>query len=239
MSPDLTRSSAWMEAGTSLFSRALAAAEEGTFTTPTALPGWTGAHVVAHVAANATALRNLVTWARTGIETPMYASPEQRVNEITAGAVRSSNALREAWAASAAALTADLAALAQAQWEAPVRTAQGRTVPVSEVPWMRAREVMIHAVDLGTDVTMTDLPEGFLADLISEIVGKRSATNGHPALTLESDRGTTWRVGSPVAGDPVVTGSLAVLTAYVAGRPSTTKPVTSGGGSAPALPAWL
>ena len=40
---------------------------------PSRLPGWTRAHVLTHIARNADGLVNLVTWARTGEETPMYA----------------------------------------------------------------------------------------------------------------------------------------------------------------------
>ena len=32
---------------------------------------------------------------------------------------------------------------------AEVVTAQGRTVPATEIPWLRAREVYVHVVDLG------------------------------------------------------------------------------------------
>jgi maleylpyruvate isomerase len=41
---------------------------------PSLLPGWSRRTVIAHVARNADALCNLLTWARTGVETPMYAS---------------------------------------------------------------------------------------------------------------------------------------------------------------------
>ena len=45
---------------------------------PSLLPGWTRGHVLTHVARNADAMTNLLTWARTGVETPAYASPEAR-----------------------------------------------------------------------------------------------------------------------------------------------------------------
>ena len=47
-----------------------------------ALPGWSRAHVVAHLARNADALVNLLTWARTGVETPMYPSRAVRDADI-------------------------------------------------------------------------------------------------------------------------------------------------------------
>jgi hypothetical protein len=52
---------------------------------PSLLPGWTRAHVLAHVARNADALVNLLTWARTGQPRPMYADRQQRDAEIEAG----------------------------------------------------------------------------------------------------------------------------------------------------------
>jgi maleylpyruvate isomerase len=54
---------------------------------PCALPGWTRGHVLAHVARNADGLRNLLTWARTGVVTPQYA-PGQREADIAAQADR-------------------------------------------------------------------------------------------------------------------------------------------------------
>src|SRR5262249_43465519 len=57
---------------------------------PSLLPGWTRGHVLAHVARNADGAVNLLTWARTGEETPQYASGEQRDADIEAGAARAS-----------------------------------------------------------------------------------------------------------------------------------------------------
>src|ERR671930_1390843 len=61
---------------------------------PSGLPGWSRGHVLTHLARNADALVNLLTWARTGVETPMYASGEQRNADIEAGAGRSAEELR-------------------------------------------------------------------------------------------------------------------------------------------------
>src|SRR5262245_1123799 len=45
---------------------------------PSLLPGWTRGHVLTHIARNADGLANLLGWARTGRETPMYASADSR-----------------------------------------------------------------------------------------------------------------------------------------------------------------
>ena len=45
---------------------------------PSLLPGWSRGHVLTHLARNADGAVNLLTWARTGVETPQYVSQEQR-----------------------------------------------------------------------------------------------------------------------------------------------------------------
>src|SRR6478736_10225108 len=83
MAATLLTSRGLVAAGTALFQRALDAVIDTALAEPTALSGWTRAHVVAHVAANAEALVNLATWARTGVETPMYASrSEEHTSEL-------------------------------------------------------------------------------------------------------------------------------------------------------------
>ncbi|MFI7632550.1 maleylpyruvate isomerase N-terminal domain-containing protein [Nonomuraea sp. NPDC049400] len=69
----------WMDSGTAYFEARLRRSDLGR---ESRLPGWTGRHVAAHVAANARALGRLVHWARTGEERPMYDSPAARDAEI-------------------------------------------------------------------------------------------------------------------------------------------------------------
>ncbi|MFD0888844.1 maleylpyruvate isomerase family mycothiol-dependent enzyme, partial [Streptosporangium algeriense] len=178
-------------------------------------PGWTRRHLVAHLAANADAIGNLIHWARTGEETPMYSSPAERAEGIERGSLLDAGELARWFTESAAALAAAMAALPGEAWRVQVVTAQGRTVPASEIPWMRSREVMVHAVDLATGLTFADLPDGFLRELREDILAKR----GLDAM-------------------PDVEGSPADVTAYLAGRPATG--VTAvGGGLPPILPPWL
>ena len=74
----------WTRDGTTLF---LAEADLGdaALGEPSALPGWTRRHLLAHVAANAAALGNLVHWAATGEPTPMYSSPGDSAAIVLAG----------------------------------------------------------------------------------------------------------------------------------------------------------
>ncbi|MYS43413.1 maleylpyruvate isomerase family mycothiol-dependent enzyme [Streptomyces sp. SID5998] len=172
-----TDARAWARTGTELLLDAVAGLDEAAFTAPSALPDWTRKHLVAHVAANADALGNLVHWAATGEERPMYASAEERAAGIARGPALSADELRSWLTDSAHRLAAGLDRLTDEQWQREVVTAQGRTVPATELPWMRAREVCVHAVDLGTGVVaFADLPKGFLAALVEEIRAKRALT---------------------------------------------------------------
>ncbi|MGW5237752.1 maleylpyruvate isomerase family mycothiol-dependent enzyme [Monashia sp. NPDC004114] len=201
----LLRSRSLLTAGTTLFQKALDGLDDAALAHPTDLPGWTRAHVVAHAAANAESLVNLATWARTGVETPMCASAEQRDAEIEAGAQLSPLGLRDWFTTSATALDTALGSLTSEQWTSLVRTAQRRTVPASEVPWMRTREVMVHAVDLDGGVEFDDLPAEFLVELLYDATAKRTATGTGPALVLITTDGAGPGDAWSVPGSGAVT----------------------------------
>lgn len=225
--PTLDESLNWMGTGTNLCLRAIGGLHDDDFAQPSALPDWTRAHVVAHIDGNARALANLVTWASTGVETPMYASPEQRNADIAAGAAMAPAQLRARFAESADELAAGLSVLTGAQWAAEVRTVQGRMIPASMIPWLRSREVLIHAFDLNAGVGFDEFPDAFLVALIDDVVQRRSSMEGHPALVIEAG-GRRWEVTG--SGESVlVSGTLAQVGAYVAGR----------GELGPDIPAWL
>ena len=233
MRPDQTLN--WMHDGTERLLAEVAALPDEALGAPTALPGWTRAYLLSHIAANADALRNLVHWARTGEERRMYSSTEAREADIAAGAILPAAELR-AWAASSAAdLAADLAALDGVgdAWDAKIITAQGLTRTASEIPWMRSREIYIHAIDLAAGTTFADLPPDFLAALLDDVTARRSAVGGGPALIIAAtDTGGRWDVAG--TGSPVpVSGPLPDLTAYLTGRPAPSLP------AAPVLPPWL
>lgn len=221
----------WMAEGTTLLLGALDALPDTRLAEDCALPGWTGRHLAAHVALNAEALMNLVTWARTGVETPMYSSPTQRDTDIEKDAQLSAPELRDRVVETAVALDASLAGLTGPQWLQPIRTRQGRAVTGEEIPWMRAREVMVHAVDLNAGVTFADLPGDFLESLIDDIVAKRSGQEQGLVL-VATDRDRRWTVAGGSAAE--VNGTVAALAAYLAGRPG-----DEVGPDAPTLEPWL
>jgi maleylpyruvate isomerase len=228
----------WMRDGTARLLADLAGLSDEALQASSLLPGWNRRYLLSHVAANADALRNLVHWARTGEERRMYASTEARDAGIAAGAGLPAAELR-AWVSSSAdALASDLDTMPAAAWDAKVITAQGLTREAREIPWMRVREVYIHAVDLGAGTRFEDLPDTFLAALCEDITDRRSKAGTCPALALTaSDAGHGWQVSG--AGEPVqVSAPLAGLAAWLSGRPVSGL-ADAVGRPVPNLPAWL
>jgi maleylpyruvate isomerase len=143
----------------------------------------------------------------------MYPSAAARNADIEAGTSRLPDELRAWFDESSARLNASMSTLTEEQWQAQVRTAQGAAIPATKIPWMRSREVLIHAVDLGTGITFADLPTDFLEALCQDIQSQRGAV-------------------------PEVEGPLPELAAYLSGRPYADV-VTPDGTPANPLPPWL
>ena len=182
----------WMEHGTRLFLAAVDRLADQEFDEPTDLPGWSRRHVIAHVHYNAEALRRLVHWAATGEERRMYASPQQRAEEIETGARLPAGELRTLVHESAGALAHDVDALSDEALTHMVVTAQGRTVPATEIPWMRAREAAVHAVDLKTGLGFSDLRDDLNAALAADALKKRAGA-GEASLLAEWLTGRTTK----------------------------------------------
>jgi len=72
------------------------------------LPGWPRTTLLAHLTRNADALVNLLTWARTGVETPMYASSGARDAGIAQTAALPPDELRAEFRLSQARLAAGM-----------------------------------------------------------------------------------------------------------------------------------
>ena len=221
----------WWESGERHLGTVLGRLTDEEFDAPSLLPGWSKRTLLAHVARNADALVNLLTWARTGVETPMYSSPEARDRGIAEAAALPPAELRAEVLASTGRFVEAVRQLSDEDWAAEVRTAQGRTVPASEVPWMRCREVWVHAVDLDAGVDFGEIPGDVLTALVDDVFAMWERRGQVPEVTVFSgDR--TWGAG-PVA----VSGSPAAVAGWVTGRTGGTG--LESDGPLPELPAWL
>lgn len=222
---------AWWAAGEEHLASALGRLTDEELDGSSLLPGWTRHRLLAHVARNADALVNLLTWAGTGVETPMYASDDARTAGIDSAAALAPAQLRAEVLASVVRLAAAVDTLPEDAWAHEVRTAQGRTVPATEVPWMRSREVWVHAVDLDAGVGFDEVPEDVAAALVDDVFRMWDRREHVPDVVMfAGDR--TWGTGALA-----VSGELPAVLAWVTGR-SAGADLTADG-PLPVLPAWL
>jgi maleylpyruvate isomerase len=135
--------------------------------TPSLLPGWTRTTLVAHIAGNALGQIRMLRAAQRGEIGDQYpGGAAGRVAEIeelardagtaVAALHRSAEDLEAAWRD-----TED--------WTRPARALNGDLIPVSRLPWIRWREVEVHAVDLDSDYRPRDWPAPFLSRLLAEL----------------------------------------------------------------------
>jgi maleylpyruvate isomerase len=181
----------------------------------------------------------LLTWARSGVPTPQYSTPEERSQGIERGAGRPAAELLADLASSAASLDAAVASLPEAAWAATVGGTGEDGHAAWYILWRRLTEVEIHHVDLDLGYSPADWPEAF-ATYSLEQVAQRFAGSHCPAATLQSsDSPVLLRIGP--AGDqpgPTVTGPVRTLLGWLTGRSAGDGLTTDPAGPLPALPSW-
>lgn len=234
----------WCSAGERHFGALVDALDDADLDAPSLLPGWTRRTVLAHAARNADALRNLVVWARTGVETPMYPSAEARTAGIEQTARQPSAQLRADYRSAAERLLTALAEMPIEAWDRTVRTSRGLAVDAGEVPWMRARETWVHGVDLGAGSSFDDAPDEVVCALIDDVFAGWTAAGTAPRLVVVAeDAGVRWGscASNEVVADapPVVTatGSVGALAGWLTGRCRAERVAFDG--PEPELPPWL
>jgi maleylpyruvate isomerase len=217
---------------------------------PSALPGWTRGHVLAHVHLNAEAFLGVLTEAAAGRPGAMYPSREQRDAAIEAAATACVADRLAALLDSADRLAAAWAALPPAAHVVEFGSPAGWTRPVGEVAFLRWREVALHHADLrppgpgGRDaVTILATGGPLTARLLAQTCAAFGARGDVPPLTVTAtDLGSsqspqtpqTWQIGT--GGGTAVRGTAAGLAGWLTGR-------DDGAGldadrPLPALPAW-
>ena len=128
---------------------------------PSLLPGWTRAHVLAHVARNADAMRNLLVGARSGQNRPAYASAEARDADIETGARMNAKDLADDLAEAAMAFRTVVTQLPDDAWRFRVRMMDSRPFPAADLLTRRLVEVELHHCDLGAGYGPADWPAAF------------------------------------------------------------------------------
>jgi maleylpyruvate isomerase len=124
-------------------------------TTPSRLPDWTIAHVLTHIARNASGHVEMLAGR------PQYRrGVEGRNADIEIGSRRSWEALVDDIEATCAELESGWTAVTD--WSGTATTVIGDR-PKQLLPLLRQREVEIHRVDLGLGYEFADMPSGYIS----------------------------------------------------------------------------
>jgi maleylpyruvate isomerase len=208
---------------------------------PSLLPGWTRGHVLSHVARNADGMVNLLNWARTGTETPMYASAESRSADIEAGAGRPATDLTADVRESAAGFAAEAAAMPDDAWTAQVRALNGPSFPALGVLERRLSEIEIHHVDLAMGYAPTDWPGDFIAEALARVAGSFAERQDAPSFLVrpaDSTRSILIGRAQPGISTVIAHGHPGDLLAWLIGRSDGATLTMASGGPLPELPPW-
>jgi maleylpyruvate isomerase len=198
---------------------------------PSLLPGWSRAHVVAHLALNGQALARVLDTVNRGEPAAMYESDEQRNAEIDELCQLQAADLRDRLLAATTEFDDAVRAMEQESWSGSFgRTPGDPTWPAATIVETRRREVEIHHADLGTSYTHHDWPEDFVVELL-DVVCLDQASCG-PFRVEATDLGRVWSVGGD--SGPTVSGTGGSLGWWLTGR-SHGEELS---GEVPALGAW-
>lgn len=203
---------------------------------PSILPGWSRAHVTAHLALNAEGLAGAIDGLVREHVVPVYASSDQRDTDIEELAQADPTELRDRLFAGGQGLRDTLEGLDPAQWQGTIpRVPGGPEWPVSIVPELRRREVEIHHADLAAGYRPADWPADFCVELLDTATRDHAGSDDSPDFAVRAtDLDRTWTVG---ADRPVVTGSAADLGWWLVGRGSG-EGLTCDNGDLPRLGPW-
>ena len=128
---------------------------------PSLLREWTRAHVLAHLARGADAMRNLLISARSGQNRPAYASAQAREAGIERGAAMAAKELIADLADSSMALRAVVKQLPDPAWQVRVRVLDSAPFPAADLLTRRLVEVELHHCDLAVGYGPADWPAAF------------------------------------------------------------------------------
>ncbi|MDI6908228.1 maleylpyruvate isomerase family mycothiol-dependent enzyme [Nocardioides sp.] len=210
--------------------------EESEYAAASSLPGWTRAHVLAHLALNAEGLAGALAGIVKGRRVPMYASPEARDADIEELAGKAPAAIRTRLLGACTDLADAITAVPDDAWDTRIeRTPGGPSFPASAVPGMRLREVEIHHVDLAAGYDRS----GWSPELTIHVLdtAETRGRGGAAFAVHATDLGRSWAFGDPAGGGPTASGAAADLAWWLTGRGSG-EGLACDGGELPRIEEW-
>jgi maleylpyruvate isomerase len=195
---------------------------------PSALPGWTVAHVIAHVGDNARVLTRVVDHALRGELVPSYDGGQPERDGIIGAMARSSAAdLKANLAMQDRRLEAIWDRVMAAEWQLPILmwdATLGFTV------FTRWREVWVHALDLQLGLAVSEWPADFAEHVVDFLLCRLP-----PGVVIYDTSGVRrWHTGGPV--NVTVRGDVQDLAAWLAQRRAADRLSVTGG--LPELRPW-
>ena len=148
---------------------------------PSLLPGWTRAHVLAHLARGADAMRTILIGARSGEDRPAYASAEAREADIERTAAQQAKELMADVADSSMALRTIDRQLPDRAWAHPVRILGSAPFPAGQLLTRRLVEVELHHCDLAAGYSPADWPAAFASMELAEPMRSQREDRLQPA----------------------------------------------------------
>ncbi len=198
-----------------MWARVAGALPAAAFREPSALPGWTRAHLLTHFARNADGLGNLLTWAETGVEQSMYGPGTARDDDIEAGARREAEEIVADVIASGRRFEEQAARAAEAAWSAQIKHRLGQLLTGADLLTLRLAEATIHLVDLDAGHDFASAT-GLLGEHLDAVVSALIRVSPHEVPSLRVSDGThTWTLGD---GGELVAGSPGAVLAWLTGR---------------------
>jgi maleylpyruvate isomerase len=174
---------------------------------PSLLPGWSRAHVIAHLAGGADAMRDLLRGVRSGRDQSAYASAAARDAAIESGAARTTAELMTWLADSAMAFRTVTRRLPDDRWQVPVQMLDSAPFPAGELLVKRLVEVELHHCDLGIGYGPAQWPAAFGAMELAEPMGSQRAERlsyEQPAISARAKSAARpappYRPGQPLPG---------------------------------------
>jgi maleylpyruvate isomerase len=195
---------------------------------PSALPGWSRGHVLAHLTDNARAFARVAEHTLRGELVEMYEGGVDERNaiiETTAG--RSAAEHRAALAEQTAWLESVWANASEEDWSRPVLF---RNADIAATVYARWREVWIHMADLDLGVRPDEWPAELASHAIDFLITRLPA--GVSLIAKDVER--QWTTGE--GHHTVITGDVRGLAAWLAGRAPVVPPMSPDG--LPELGPW-
>lgn len=205
---------------------------------PSLLPGWTRAHVLAHLAQNADGGTRLLQWARTGVSGFEYHSVAARDAAIQQGAERPLRELLEHLRVSVSSFADACHSMTPEHWGQVVTWTTGQDAEAHVVARSRLIEVLVHHVDLDASYQASSWPTTFVLERLGSVVGALNRRRLSPqTLRLEAiDFGTHYHLDGFSPRNATVAGPGAELLRWLLGRSRGDVLVVSDGRRLPAMP---